>query len=34
MRSTLQSFLPMAVVLALGLVKVGVEMHRDSPCGW
>jgi uncharacterized protein (TIGR04222 family) len=32
-RYQLLSFLPMALVLALGLVKVGVEMHRDGPVG-
>jgi uncharacterized membrane protein YgcG len=32
-RHQFQAFLPMALVLALGLVKVGVEMHRDRPVG-
>ena len=32
-RHQYQSFLPMALVLALGIVKVGVEMHRDRPVG-
>jgi uncharacterized protein (TIGR04222 family) len=32
-RHQFQSFLPMALVLALGIVKVGVEMQHDGPVG-